>query len=262
MPPPRPSPSSFLLVAVLLFLSFYYLYRSSSTNDDDDESSSIKLRTPRETDDYLDDDASLVDDDRNSLMMRIENEIIAPSRLKGTKALSPGTLLVSTQFRGFFSNGATVLLTEMGTEIYVGYVINKPLPTEEVEAAMKTLRVNTERAPALDEALRSRIFFGSGGPVVDPEVEMWVPIHNHTKIEGGLRLDADSLAGAGDLTIYGDIGELLSRGGREDPFLLLYGRTQWLSGMLEKEIEDGYWIVTKLVRNLGDIYPVRASYFA
>lgn len=212
-----------------------------------------------------DDDDEGEEDDEEGLLAKVERELVAPARLVGAhgSVLRPGVVLLASGMDGptsVFSQGAVVLMFELGSDVYRGLVLNRPLPREEVARARQRLRVamvphaQTLRAPDALHLDRDDVWWGVGGPVRSSSHE-WFVVHTHADAPGAVVLGPTLAVGASDLSALlsasgpasasaasGDSGDA-SPPPNFDPKLLLYGVAQWLPGQLEREMDEGAWRV-------------------
>lgn len=172
------------------------------------------------------------EDDTQSIVSKVEQAYIAPVHLIGSvPELIPGSIIRSVHGSHGFPLGSCVLVSEINNDFYKGFIINSPLPLDEITDAKALLRVEQQEGftPNLDRVE----FFGRGGPVhLRSE---WTPIHNGTNIH-------DSLVVATDIRLNGDISALW-KGPSPDPFtvLLVFGAAVWLPGQLEREFSENLW---------------------
>jgi putative AlgH/UPF0301 family transcriptional regulator len=183
------------------------------------------------------------------LMQAIETSQIAPVYKIGSHAaeLRPGALIRSTNDGSVFRN-ALVLMVSLGSEFYVGYVVNKPLSAQEAATAMRKMRVANNNNNNLN-SMRLRtmppqagIWLGVGGPVTSSD-SAWTLIHWHPDIE-----DCDLVNSDAGWAVGGNAEQLLARESDAQfakGFMALYGKAVWLPGQLEREIDEGMWEVVE-----------------
>ena len=129
----------------------------------------------------------------------------------------------------FFGN-AVVYMCEHDTKGAMGLIVNKPFGDPELKAAFDQL------FESADEILQSvsQVYFG--GPVL---VERGILLHsNQFHSDDSIKISDDFFISSHKKTL----DEMKSQGGEKCSRLLL-GHAGWSGGQLEREIENGDWLV-------------------
>jgi hypothetical protein len=136
--------------------------------------------------DYYNDNDIYEDDEEEGAMARIEKAIVAPVHLIGKfkDELGVGSLLATVEGKDqkAFPRGSLVLITEMNSDFYRGYIVNVPLSKDERLAAQGKLRVSKSPSEGSARVSLDRVlFYGYGGPVKTSE-ERWGTLHEDVSV--------------------------------------------------------------------------------
>ncbi|MFL2983144.1 MAG: YqgE/AlgH family protein [Candidatus Neomarinimicrobiota bacterium] len=127
----------------------------------------------------------------------------------------------------FFSK-AVVYICEHGKEGAMGIIINKPMDNKKLNNILeKTSIINTN-----DYKLNNKIFFG--GPVL---LEKGIVLH------GPKFKSNKSIPISKSIFITNEKKFLIKLKKKDTPFKLILGHSGWSKGQLEKELENGDWLV-------------------
>ena len=109
----------------------------------------------------------------------------------------------------------------------MGIIINKPMPSKNIQNILTEMGLE-QLKPTMD------IYFG--GPV---QIDMGMVLHDHKyKTKGTINI-SESISLSSNINIIDDI----SNGSGPSQFKFALGYAGWEKGQLEKEIENGDWLL-------------------
>lgn len=145
--------------------------------------------------------------------------------------LVPGFLVAVPQLLDSTFHRTVILMLEHGETGALGLVINRPGKVSLAEVArLQSLKVR----PEMEE---TRAFFG--GPV---QLERGFVLHEREEIEESVEL-FDGLRVSSSVETLKEMLE-----GPTDRFRLVLGYSGWQPGQLERELQEGSWLVAKADR--------------